>query len=157
MPRPKTHNTSEDSTVTPAVVPNLKTFAAALHGAMTRRNMNASDLAAAVWGRHDVMINGESRSVARNRDRISVYLAGKGGPKMNTLKAMATALEVSPEVLAPGVTHGRAVPAVSLRTLGGAQAGKMSLSANVVLPTHAALKIAAIIEENRPADASAAL
>jgi transcriptional regulator with XRE-family HTH domain len=73
-------------------------FAEALQRLMRKRRLTASDLAAKIWGRY---ISTEGKNVARGRDRISVWLAGKSVPTRMNLAKLAAGLGVGIEDLMP--------------------------------------------------------
>jgi transcriptional regulator with XRE-family HTH domain len=73
-------------------------FTEKLQRLMIRRKLTASDLAAKIWGRY---VNSEGKYVARGRDRISVWLAGKNIPSAESLAKLAEALGVEVIDLAP--------------------------------------------------------
>ena len=122
-------------------------FAARLHKIMMDRGLTDSDLAKLIWGtRIDPATNYE---VARNRDRVGVYLAGTGKPNRKTLKLMADKLnlpvtELMPEIEEKIASLPGAVPN-ALTDLGG---GKCRLQVDKVLPTVLATKITLMIAEH---------
>ena len=71
---------------------------------MKRQGMSASDLARQVWGS---TTDKRGYSVARNRDRVSHYLAGTSFPEPQNLEAIARILDVPPEELAAHAPAGR--------------------------------------------------
>jgi transcriptional regulator with XRE-family HTH domain len=73
-----------------------KDFADNLARAMQDKGMSQSDLARIVWGSTK---DSRGYDVARNRDRISAYLAGAGIPEPDNLKKLAAALDLTPEDL----------------------------------------------------------
>jgi transcriptional regulator with XRE-family HTH domain len=73
-------------------------FGRRLRQLLDQKGMNYSDLARAVWGKTTVKGGYE---VAKNRDRISVYVAGKAFPDPRNLKKIADTLGVSIADLAP--------------------------------------------------------
>ena len=73
-------------------------FAKRLRQLMSEKEMSQSDLAARIWGRQ---ISSEGKDVARGRDRISVWLAGKNFPDHENLQKLARALKVKVSDLAP--------------------------------------------------------
>ena len=78
----------------------MQEFARKLHTAMTDRGMTQSDLARAAFGTY---VNADGYTVAKSRDRISVYLSGKALPDPKNLKALAEALGLPVEELAAKV------------------------------------------------------
>lgn len=139
--------------VAPApLAPQNAEFARRLHRALQAQKMSASDLAAAIWGRRDVMIDGKHASVARNRERISVYLQGRSFPREQHLVKMAEALGMRAEDLAPGAGSARLPPPVALTLLDGAQA---RLTVDTVLSADVALQITRLIERARAREEAA--
>ena len=57
-------------------------FAKRLRRLMSEQELTQSDLAAKIWGRH---ISSEGKDVAKGRDRISVWLAGRNFPDHDNL------------------------------------------------------------------------
>ena len=64
---------------------------------MTRRDLNASQLAKRAWG---PTTDSRGYSVGRNRDRIGHYLAGTSFPEPENIERLAKALDVPIEELA---------------------------------------------------------
>jgi hypothetical protein len=77
-------------------LPDLVKFRDNLVKAMTDKRMSASDVARAVWGSKP---NAQGRMVARNRDRMTHYLAGKGYPRPETVLKLAEVLGLDPKDL----------------------------------------------------------
>lgn len=84
---------------TPVESLEIQSFSRRLHDALTQAGMNQSDLARAVWGE---TTDSKGRPVAKNRDRISQYLAGKS--VQANLAKIADALGVDLLDLAPDIT-----------------------------------------------------
>ena len=63
---------------------------------MAAKNMSGSDVARAVWGSKT---NAQGRQVARNRDRMTHYLSGKGYPRPETVLKLAEVLDLDPKDL----------------------------------------------------------
>lgn len=76
----------------------MPSFAKTLRDARMDRGLSQSDLARMIWGDTE---DSRGYKVARNRDRISYYEAGKAEPEPQTLKALADALKMKVEDLAP--------------------------------------------------------
>jgi transcriptional regulator with XRE-family HTH domain len=72
-------------------------FADKLRDAMTRANVNASEVARRVWG---TAKDKRGYDVARNRDRIGHYLSGSSYPEPENLARLADAVGVTVEELA---------------------------------------------------------
>jgi transcriptional regulator with XRE-family HTH domain len=79
-------------------------FADKLRDAMTRANVNASEVARRVWG---TAKDKRGYDVARNRDRIGHYLSGSSYPEPENLARLADAVGVTVEELAmpPETAH----------------------------------------------------
>jgi transcriptional regulator with XRE-family HTH domain len=65
---------------------------------MAERDMTQSDVAAEIWGRH---VSSEGKTVAKGRDRLSVWCAGRNFPDRENLQKLAKALKVKVSELAP--------------------------------------------------------
>lgn len=136
------------------------TFARKLDQAMKRKNLNQSELAAAIWGTRESMINGKVYTVSRNRDRISVFLQAKGYPRPQALEKMAFILDVKPQELCPEVTvkgQEKLPPEVAFTLIEGRQPGQQiaALRVNTIVSATLALKIATLIQKEHD-DAKAA-
>lgn len=129
----------------------LKEFAKRLGKTLDARQMSASDLARAIWG--DIVSvdkNGNEANAARNRDRISVYLSGRGFPNRKNLAKMAAALSVKVEDLAPDLASSAPViPSSALLcdelSLVMLKDNKAVLKINKVIPQSKAMEILNII------------
>ena len=120
-------------------------FARRLHAAMTAKGFNNSDLARAVWGETE---DAKGYKVARNRDRIGVYLKGTQFPEPATLAKIAEALGTTAEELAPEITAAavdRERPELSISMVSG-HPDKVHVQVNALLPLSAAVEISRIIE-----------
>ena len=118
----------------------LERFARKLHEAMIKNGMTQSDLAAAVWGR---TTDGRGYEVARNRDRISVYLQGRSLPDPQNLAKIAEVLGVTVEDLAPDITAAaveKENPEVAMTAIAG-HADKVFLRVNKLVPMAMAAQI----------------
>jgi hypothetical protein len=62
-----------------------------LRRSMDEKELSASDLAGKIWGRH---ISSEGKDVAKGRDRISVWLAGKEYPSPKNMALLAQFVDV---------------------------------------------------------------
>jgi transcriptional regulator with XRE-family HTH domain len=128
-----------------AISPEAADFARRLHKALSARGMTQSELAAEVWGRRRAWVGEKEAMVARNRDRVSVYLAGKGMPREAHLVRIAEVLRVDPADLLPGHQAGpKLPPPASLVMLPRQQA---RLTVNTVIPVDLALRITQLIEK----------
>lgn len=96
------------------------TFAKRLRDLREAKGLSKSDLAKAVWG---TTTDTRGYTVARNRDRISVYEDGAQVPTPENLKAIAAALDVNPSELAPDIVTNTASankkPAISMTIIDG--------------------------------------
>ena len=124
---------------------DMAEFARRLHAVMTEKGLRQSDLARAIWGtRKDPKTGYE---VAKNRDRISVYLKGMTVPDPVNLKKLADALGVTPEELAPEITRSvveRENPEISVTAVAG-QSERVLLRVNKLLPLAAVTEILRVI------------
>lgn len=77
--------------------PELERFRQALARLMHERGMSASDLARKIWG---ATTDSRGYSVARNRDRLTHYLAGTGYPSAPVVQKIASIFNVDPVMLA---------------------------------------------------------
>ena len=75
-------------------------FAKRLNGLLADSGMTQSQLAAKMYGR---VANPKGALVAKNRDRVSVWLSGKNYPDKENLPLLARALGVAVVDLAPDV------------------------------------------------------
>jgi len=71
-------------------------FASTLRELMIAKRISASDLARGVWG---TTTDGRGYEVAKNRDRVGHYLAGRSHPSKENLGKIAKVLGVKVEVL----------------------------------------------------------
>lgn len=130
----------------------LDQFANRLQEMRKAKGWNQSDLARAVWGE---LTTKDGRQVARNRDRISAYEMGKSWPDPHNLQAIAKALEVKPEDLAPDITAStveRQNPALSITQIAG-HSDKVHLVVNQLVSMDTATQVMAILNRNGAATA----
>jgi transcriptional regulator with XRE-family HTH domain len=123
-------------------------FARKLQQLMAARSLSASDVARGIYG---TTTDARGYTVAKGRDRISTYLAGKQSPSRETLTRIATFLGVPPGELAPDVAGSRSAhddPELAMRTVGG---GLVHLRVNQTLPLSIAAKIMELLAEVAPA------
>jgi transcriptional regulator with XRE-family HTH domain len=73
-------------------------FGRRLRQLLRQKGMNQSDLARAVWGKTTTASGYE---VAKNRDRISVYISGRAWPRPDVMKKIADTLGVTIAEIAP--------------------------------------------------------
>ena len=119
-------------------------FARKLYEAMTERGMTQSDLARAAWG---TQVDARGYTVAKNRDRVSMYLSGKSWPDPTNLKALADALGMTVEELAlpaAATPVDREGPSLAMHAVPG-QPGKARLAVDMVLSIELAAKIVGLI------------
>lgn len=124
----------------------MERFARKLHEAMVKKGMSQSDLAAAVWGR---TTDARGYEVAKNRDRISVWLKGAVYPDPHNLKKVAEALGVDPLELAPDVaasTVEKENPEIAMTAISG-HSDKVFLRVNKLVPLPLAAKIIGLLSE----------
>lgn len=127
----------------PTVEIGTQSFGRRLQQLLDQKGWNYSDLARKVWGRTTTKSGYE---VAKNRDRISVYVSGKAIPDARNLKKIADVLGVEVADLAPervGDAFDRQNPDVSLTSVAG---GKAFLRINKIVPMSLAVKIVAMID-----------
>ena len=136
----------------------LDAFADRLRAAMDVKRWSASELARQVWGE---LTTKQGLKVARNRDRISTYLKGKSWPDPQNLAAIARALEVKPEDLAPdilGSTVERQNPELAIVAVAG-HPDKVHLKVNKLVNFAIATAIMQLLQptdEGTPPSATAA-
>jgi transcriptional regulator with XRE-family HTH domain len=98
---------------------DLDAFADRLQHYRKNQGWSQSDLAREVWGEITLKTG---RKAAKNRDRISTYEMGKSWPDPQNLAAIAKALGVTAEELAPNITAStvaRQNPALSITQIEG--------------------------------------
>lgn len=120
-------------------------FARRLHAAMTNKGMNNSDLARALWGE---TTDTKGYKVAKNRDRIAVYLRGEGLPAPATLHKMADVLDVPKEELMPEIATpniDRSHPEFAMKMLGNTN--RVQLQINAIVPLSVAVEITRLYEQ----------
>lgn len=124
----------------------MERFAKRLNERMLAREMSQADLARAVWGS---MTDKRGYEVARNRDRISVYLRGLGFPDPINLKKIADVLGTTPEDLAPEMQASKAErdnPEVLMSAIAG-HPDRVLLRVNKLVPLSVAAEIISIISK----------
>jgi transcriptional regulator with XRE-family HTH domain len=132
----------------PTVEIGQQAFGRKLQQILDQKGMNYSDLARLVWGKTTTRSGYE---VAKNRDRISVYIAGKAAPDARNLKKIADVLGVEVSELAPE-RFGDAMieqqhPAYSLTKVQG-ESDKVFLRVNKLVPEQVAAKIMFLLATN---------
>lgn len=131
---------------TQAQTVELEQFARRLHELMIARGLSQSDLARAVWGSTK---DQRGYNVARNRDRISVYLKGLSYPERENLDKLAKILGTTPEDLAPDLAAAaveRTNPALAIHEAAG-HPDKVYLRVNKLVPLKTAAKVIALLSE----------
>ena len=122
----------------------LEQFANRLQALRSEKGWSQSELARQVWGEIETK---EGKKVARNRDRISVYEKGKSRPDPHNLKAIARALGVTPEELAPdilGSTVERQNPELAIVAIAG-HADKVHLRVNKLVTMAMATEVMQVL------------
>lgn len=112
---------------------------------MAERGWSGSDTARAAWGE---TTNRQGYTVAKNRDRIAVYLLGTTLPGRANLEALAKAFGVEPHDLVPASFATPAEqdsPAFSMTVVAG-QPDKTHLRIDQLVPMSVAIQIAQILE-----------
>jgi transcriptional regulator with XRE-family HTH domain len=141
---PKEHES--DTPRAPAEMPAevAGSFKARLYYLRRQRGWTQSELARRVWGSVE---DARGYSVAKHRDRISIYEHGSATPRRESLDAIAKALGVTVSELAPDLVAasrgGPAIPgSVSLVGLPGGQA---RLTVDAVVSFEVALQVARLL------------
>jgi transcriptional regulator with XRE-family HTH domain len=133
----------------PTVEIGQQNFGRRLQQLLDQKGMNYSDLARKVWGKTTTRSGYE---VAKNRDRISVYIAGKAFPDPRNLKKIADQLGVSVADLAPEQVGDRMIeqpnPTYSITKVQGGDTDKVFLRVNKVVPEAVAAKIMFLLATN---------
>jgi transcriptional regulator with XRE-family HTH domain len=122
----------------------VQQFSRKLAQLMRAKGWSQSDLARAVWGEND-------KGYGRNRDRISVYLQGRGYPDPKNLGLIAEALEVSAEELAPDLTAAtidKERPELAMTQVAG-HPDKVLLRVNKLVPATVAAEVIAILVKHQ--------
>ena len=124
----------------------IENFAKRLQQIMLDKRMSQSDVARRIWG---TSIDKRGFEVAKNRDRISVYLKGKTLPDPVNMARLADALGVTVPELAPNLAETatqRENPEVQMTVIGG-NSEKVLLRVNKFVPMAVAAKIITILSE----------
>lgn len=122
----------------------LDEFAKRLSEMMARAGMSQSDLARELWGSTQ---DTRGRDVARNRDRISLYIRGLQMPEPKTLKRIAAVFNTTPTALSPALAlppPGRVTPLLTLVS------GRDDLATGYIhqpFPLKVALQLAAVVSD----------
>jgi transcriptional regulator with XRE-family HTH domain len=132
----------------PTVEIGQQAFGQRLRQLLDEKGWNYSDYSRRVWGETTTK---SGYKVAKNRDRISVYIAGKAFPDPRNLKKMADVLGISVAELAPE-HFGNAMieqpnPAYSITKVQG-EGDKVFLRVNKIVPEPVAAKIMFLLATN---------
>src|ERR1700733_6919190 len=129
----------------PTVEIGQQAFGRRLQQLLDQKGWNYSDLARAVWGKTTTASGYE---VAKNRDRISVYISGKAFPDPRNLKRIADTLGVEIADLAPEHIGDRMIeqqnPAYSITKVQG-ESDKVFLRVNKLVPEQVASQILVLL------------
>lgn len=122
-------------------------FARKLKRLMNLRDLSQSDLARAIWGETETAAG---TPAAKNRDRISKYLAGRTVPDPITIKLLAETLGCDPAELAPTVViqdAEHAHPEIQMTLIPG-HSDRVHVTINCVMSLSSFLQIAAILQSD---------
>ena len=148
MPAKRTFVPHRGGDSPPTVEIGQQAFGQRLRQLLDQKGWNYSDFARAVWGKTTTKSGYE---VAKNRDRISVYVAGKAFPDPRNLKKMADALGIEIAELAPehfgNAMIEQANPAYSITKVQG-EDNKVFLRVNKIVPETVAAKIMFLLATN---------
>lgn len=132
-------------------------FVEKLRKLMHERRLSQSGLARKIWGETK---DPRGYKVARNRDRISAWLAGRSVPDHENLGRLSDALGVQPDDLMPAQDRpsasGRSVygpPEITITSVAGASNGMVLLQVNKMVSMPVALQVAGILEPGGAGDA----
>lgn len=132
----------------PTVEIGQQAFGRRLQQLLDQKGMNYSDLARQVWGKTTTKSGYE---VAKNRDRISVYISGKAFPDPRNLKKIADTLGIEVSELAPEHFGNTMIeqpnPAYSITKVQG-ESNKVFLRVNKIVPETVAAKIMFLLATN---------
>lgn len=123
-------------------------FSTNLYRLRVEKGMSQSDLAREIWG---TVTDARGYTVAKNKDRISRWENGSQVPEAQNLQAVADALGVSVEDLAPDLTAKRMDadenPAVQMTMVQG-QPGRVHLIVNTLTSLEIASKVIALLSSD---------
>jgi transcriptional regulator with XRE-family HTH domain len=136
------------SNAPPTVEIGQQAFGRRLQQLLDQKGMNYSDLARAVWGKTTTKSGYE---VAKNRDRISVYIAGKAVPDARNLKKIADVFglevgDIAPERIGNAMIE-QQNPSYSITKVQG-EDSKVFLRVNKLVPEQVAAKIMFLLATN---------
>lgn len=129
--------------------PQRPDFIEKLRKLMHEKRLSQSALARKIWGEIE---DPRGYKVARNRDRISSWLAGKSTPDLENLNKLAVVLDVSPDELLPHTeplpgSHAQyGPPEITITSVAGTSPGTVLLQVNKMVPMPVALKVASLLE-----------
>ena len=128
----------------------METFARRLHQLMVQKNLSQSDLAKKIWG---TRTDKRGYQVARNRDRISVYLKGNTIPDTKSIARIADALGVPAAELAPDITAStveKENPELAMTVVSGHE-DKCHLRVNMLIDLRTAAEVVALLTKAKEA------
>lgn len=131
---------------TPTEAMQLEQFARRLHSIMLDKGLSQSELARKIWGS---TTDHRGYEVAKNRDRISVYLAGRTIPDPKNLKLLADALDVEIKELAPELVASaveRDHPEIAVAAVAGHPESAV-LRINTIVPMDVAVRVMALLSD----------
>lgn len=134
----------------------ISTFADNLRRARVDRGLSQSELAREIWG---ATVDTRGYTVARNRDRISVWEQGKAVPEPQSLQKLSDVLGVPVEELAPELTMeaiDRAPPQIHFHMVAGGD-GIVHLQINTLCSLDTAVTIASILSKDSKSKAISAV
>ena len=148
MPRTRPPRAPSNAQSAPTVEIGQQQFGRRLQQLLDQKGMNYSDLARLVWGKTTTKSGYE---VAKNRDRISVYISGKAFPDPRNLKKIAEQLGVEIAELAPDHVGDAMIeqqnPTYSITKVQG-ENEKVFLRVNKMVPEQVAAKIMFLLATN---------
>jgi transcriptional regulator with XRE-family HTH domain len=112
---------------------------------MVERGLSQSDLARKIWGEREDKRTGYL--VAKNRDRISVYLRGASYPDPENMAKLAEVLGVTEEELAPEIVASiidRENPELAITAVAGA-GDRVHLQINQLVTMQVATQVMALL------------
>lgn len=126
----------------------LTKFASNLRRARLEKGMSASDLARAIWGTTQ---DSNGHTVARNRDRISIWERAKAFPTDEHLQEVAKALGMTVEDLAPERSMAsieRSAPEFQMHMIPGGE-NRVILRLNTITSLETATEIAGLLARDK--------
>lgn len=141
---PVRRNPPAETPIPPTVDLKAQEFARNLWRAMRAKGWSQSDLARRAFGTTQ---DKRGYTVAKGRDRISMYLRGKQLPDERNLMKIAKTVSMTPEALAPGL-HAAAIdherPEIAINVAAG-HPNKVHLVVNKIVTQEVAAKIFAML------------